>query len=328
MDMTDPSIFPKEVARQYDRPKILIIGANSKISEGMRRVFSTFSRRYSLYWTARTESTFTDVTTQNNIYTGFDILNRKQLKELCLQIQPDFIINTTAYTNVDGAEVEKKRAWEVNVQGVENLVAICRLIDAHLIHFSTDYIFDGRSGPYGESDIPQPQSYYGKTKLAGENACIGGHINYTIIRTNVLYGSTSTNKPDFVMWFLQQLAIKKKLYIVNDQYSNPTFIDDVACLVEKIIRTRAPGIMNAGGADWISRFAFAQKIASVFKENNVEILPISTRELEQKAPRPLRGGLVSIKAETLLGMKFCGVESGLLSTRKYLQLAGHHEWTL
>jgi dTDP-4-dehydrorhamnose reductase len=326
--MTDSSISLQKDARPDGRPKILIIGANSKISEGIRRVFSMFSRRYQLHWVTRSESVFANTAAQDNLYTGFDILNRKQLKELCLRIQPDFIINTTAYTNVDGAEQEKKRAWEVNVQGVENLVAICRLIDAHLIHFSTDYIFDGQSGPYSEQDIPQPQSYYGKTKLAGENVCIGGHINCTIIRTNVLYGSTSTNKPDFVLWFLQQLAVKKKLYIVNDQYSNPTFIDDVAYLVEKIIRTRASGIINAGGADWISRFVFAQKIASIFKESGVEILPISTKELEQRAPRPLRGGLVSIKAETLLGMKFCGVESGLLSTRKYLQLAGRREWTL
>jgi dTDP-4-dehydrorhamnose reductase len=174
--------------------------------------------------------------------------------------------------------------------------------------------------------LPHPLGYYAKTKLAGENVCVGGNIDYTVIRTNVLYGATQDLKPDFVLWVLKKLAEKKPFGIVNDQFSNPTLIDDLGYLVEKILHVRAKGIFHAGGADWCSRYDFARMIAKVFKFDPDLIQPISTAELHQAAPRPMRGGVISFKAETQFGIRFSGIESGLLTMRRQLQIAGHHEW--
>ncbi|TAE25948.1 MAG: SDR family oxidoreductase [Candidatus Kapaibacterium sp.] len=308
-----------------EKPKVLIIGSGSKIAEALWRVCRRLPSIADWYFMTSGHSQY-----DNNMppSTRCDFTNRKELKEYCLELQPNIIVNTAAYTNVDKAESERQLAWNVNVSGVENIVAVCRLVDAHLIHFSTDYVFDGVHGPYIETDMPHPLGYYAKTKLAGENACIGGNIDWTIIRTNVLYGATHLLKPDFVMWVLNKLTEKKPFGVVNDQFSNPTLIDDIAYFTNKIIHTRTKGLFHVGGADWCSRYDFAQMIAKVFKQDASLIQPITTVELHQAALRPMRGGMIPLKAEAMFGIRFSGIESGLFTMRRQLQIDGHHEWAL
>ncbi|MCU0427732.1 MAG: dTDP-4-dehydrorhamnose reductase [Candidatus Kapabacteria bacterium] len=312
--------------QQSEQERILIIGAGSKVAEAIVRTLAISPIKYSL-------QQITSGVSKNSHPDGktvfrCDVTNRKEIKDFCLNAQPTIIINTAAYTSVDKAEEERQTAWQVNVSAVENLVAVCRLTDAHLIHFSTDYVFDGTHGPYTETDKPNPLGYYAKTKMAGENVCIGGSINHTIIRTNVLYGATQALKHDFVVWTLGKLSEGKPFSVVNDQFSNPTLIDDIGYLIEKILRKKTQGIFHAGGADWLSRFDFARKIAQVFREKEELIQPITTTDLHQAAPRPMRGGVIPYKAETMFGMKFSGIESGLVTMKRQLQVTGHHQWTL
>lgn len=257
-----------------------------------------------------------------------DITSRKDVKELCLRLKPDFIVHTAAFTNVDACETERQKAWLVNVQSVEYLVQASRLMDAHLVHFSTDYVFDGHAGPYAESAIPNPLGYYAKTKLASENVCLTSSIDCTIIRTNVLYGPTQSLKPDFVMWVLGKLAEGKPFSVIDDQYSNPTLIDDLAHLVEKIIQSRQKGIFHTGGSNWENRYQTARRVATIFKLNADLISPTNSASLHQAALRPMKGGLIPLKAETTFGIKFSSLESGLLMTRRHLQQFGHRQWML
>jgi dTDP-4-dehydrorhamnose reductase len=308
-----------------DEQTVLITGANSKTSEALARVFQASGRKNVIYTSSHPERVRLPALSP---VLALDITNRKEVKDLCLRIQPNVIVNTAAFTNVDACETDKHTAWTVNVTAVEHLVQACRMTDAHLIHFSTDYVFDGEHGPYTEENTPNPLGYYGKTKLASENVCLMSSIDYTIVRTNVLYGATQTLKPDFAMWVLRKLAECKPFSVVKDQYSNPTLIDDLAYLVEKILQTRAKGIFHSGSPDWLNRYEFARKIAEVFKFDNRYISAVETADLRQIAARPLRGGLVSLKAETMFGMKFSTVEHGLLTMRRQLQLMGHRQWAL
>lgn len=295
-----------------EQERIMIIGANSKTAEAVQRVLS-IETDYELLLVSRTP-----LTTTADVVEG-DITDRKKLKELCMKFRPTVIVNTAAVTDVDGCENQKQEAWTINVKGVENLVQMCRLFDSRLIHFSTDYVFDGTKGPYTEEDKPEPLGYYGKTKLASENICKTGNIPYSIIRTNVLYGSATSRHTDFVRWALLKLATNETLHIVNDQYSNPTFIDDLGHAVELLIKRKRYGIYHISGADWVNRWEFAKKIATVFGFTNSTILPIKTEELQQTAPRPLYGGLVTLKAETDLRMKMTSIESGLSTLKQRLQ---------
>ncbi len=254
----------------------------------------------------------------NVSYAKVDISSSKEVKKLFKDFCPDIIINSAAYTNVDGCETEKELSWSINVTGVENLVKYGRIYEAHLIHISSDYIFDGESGPYTEDEIPNPISHYGKEKLAGENAILSGRIKHSIIRTNVLYGSTQFGRPDFVKWVFDSLSENKNIRIVKDQINNPTYIDDLSSAISKIIEFDKRGIFNIGGAELLSRLEFTYKIAEYFNLNKSLITPIVTSDLNQPAPRPLNSGMVNLKAETELNYHPLTIEKTLFLMKRSL----------
>ncbi|MEY2719014.1 MAG: dTDP-4-dehydrorhamnose reductase [Bacteroidota bacterium] len=248
-----------------------------------------------------------------------DVRDKNVLKETIMKSQPEVIINLAAMTNVDKCESDKQTCWDVNVTLVENLARLARIVDARMVHVSTDYVFDGQKGPYAETAIPHPISYYGKSKLAGENACIVGSIQAAVVRTNVVYGPF-VERPDFVRWVIDALESRTPIRVVNDQYSNPTYVDDISESILRIILKRRSGIYHVGGADYCSRYEFALRIAEFFRADPSNISPVTTAELKQPARRPLKGGLITLKAETDLGMKMRGIESGL-STIRHLMFA-------
>lgn len=253
-------------------------------------------------------------------YIKADIANRDEIKKIIFDFCPDYIINTSAFTNVDLCESERETAWKVNVKGVEHIADAARVIDAHVIHFSTDYIFDGSKGPYSEKAKPNPISYYGRTKLASENALnISGAIN-TIIRTNVLYGFSFNSRPDFVRWVIDSLSKEKQIRIVTDQVNNPTFIDDIVQGINKIVEYKKIGVFNIGGKEFLTRFDFTLLIADYFHLNKSLIEKITTDELNQPAKRPLKSGLIILKAETELGYKPHTIMESLVKMKKDLQL--------
>jgi dTDP-4-dehydrorhamnose reductase len=253
-------------------------------------------------------------------YKKLDITHKNQVREIILNFFPDYIINTAAFTNVDKSETEKETAWKINVNGVENLAMYSWTIDAHLIHVSTDYIFDGKSGPYKEDDKPNPISYYGRTKLAAENSIRTSGVRFTIIRTNVLYGPAKYGRPDFVKWVVNSLQVGNEINIVTDQIGNPTYIDDLVNVLNKIIEFKKEGIYNIGGAEFISRYDFTKQIAEYFNLDRNLIKPIVTKDLNQPASRPLKSGLITLKAETELGYKPISIQESLSLIKKELRL--------
>ncbi len=280
------------------KKRLLIFGANGMLGQRIVEFYS-FINAFEVLGSSVEDKPFFN----KAAYIRSDLTNRNEIKKIVHDFCPDFIINAAAFTNVDLSESERENAWKINVKGVEYLAESARVIDAHLIHFSTDYIFDGKDGPYLEKDIPNPLGYYARTKLASENALKISGIKYTIIRTNVLYGITKYGRPDFVKWVVDSLRAKKQIRIVTDQINNPTFIDDLVQAINKIIELRKEGIYNVGGSDFLSRYDFTLKIADFFNLDKNLIIPIKTEELNQSARRPLKSGLITIKAQSELGYK-------------------------
>ncbi len=253
-------------------------------------------------------------------YTQLDIRQKNNVREIILDFFPDFVINAAAFTNVDKSESERETAWKINVTGVENIALYSWTIDAHLIHISTDYIFDGKNGPYSESDKPNPIGYYGRTKLAGENSIRTSGVRFTILRTNILYGPVRFGRPDFVKWVIDSLRSNKEIRIVTDQIGNPTFIDDIVASINKIIESKKEGIYNIAGKETLSRYDFTIRIAKYFGLDEKLIMPILTDELRQPAPRPLKSGLLTLKAETEIGFKPRPIESAFALIKKELDI--------
>lgn len=253
-------------------------------------------------------------------YISSDIKNRDEIKKIIHDYYPDFIIHTAAFTNVDLSEKLREDAWKINVKGVEYIAEAARAIDTHIIHISTDYIFDGKDGPYSENVKPNPVGYYGRTKLASENVLKISGTFFTILRTNVLYGTALNSRPDFVRWVLASLSKKENIKIVNDQINNPTFIDDLIQGINKIIEFRKTGTYNIGGKEFLSRYDFTLQIADYFNLDKNLISPITTEELKQPARRPLKSGLIILKAETELGYKPHSINESLSAMKKELDL--------
>jgi|DewCreStandDraft_2_1066082.scaffolds.fasta_scaffold00531_25 dTDP-4-dehydrorhamnose reductase len=235
------------------------------------------------------------------------------------EFKPNAIINTIGYTDVDGCETDRALAQMLNVRFPEMLARVARTFDIHLVHYSTDYVFDGSAGPYDETQIPNPINYYGKTKLAGENAIRSTGCAATIIRTNVVYGFGGTSKSDFVEWVIRSVTANIPIRAAVDQFSNPTYSGDLALATAKFVERRRSGLYHIGGADYCSRYDFARAIARAFDLRPDLIEPVTTQQLEQKAPRPLRAGLISLLAEAELGFRFSGIDEGLIAYRRKIE---------
>ena len=278
--------------------RILIVGANGMLGQRTVEFYSTLNDIELLATSVEDKYVFDGIE-----YIQSDISNRNEIKKIVYDFCPDFIVNAAAFTNVDLSETERELAWKINVNGVEYLSEAARVLDSHLIHISTDYIFDGKSGPYTENDTPNPLGYYARTKLASENVLKISGIKYTILRTNILYGTAKFSRPDFVKWVVDSLRSKKQIRIVDDQINNPTFIDDLVQGINKIIELHKEGIYNIGGNEFLSRYNFTLMIADFFSLDKSLISQIKTEELNQPARRPLKSGLITIKAQSELGYK-------------------------
>lgn len=260
---------------------------------------------------------------ENFQYLKLDITRRKEVKKAVLDFKPEFIINCAAYTDVDGCERNKSLCWEVNVGGVENLIYAGKKVGAKIIHLSTDYVFNGKKGPYTEEDQPDPINYYGRSKLASENSIKASGIDYVIIRTAVLYGKAIGVAPNFVTWLLEKLRGGEKVNIVDDQFGNPTLADNLASGIRKIVSMDASGLYHLAGREVIDRYNFALKIAQTFDLDKSLISRVKTDQLNQLAKRPLMAGLVVEKVQKQLGVKLLNVEEGLTLLKN--QMARSHQ---
>jgi len=259
---------------------------------------------------------------QSAEYVRLDITSKKDVRQVVDSVRPDLIFNCAAMTNVDACETERELAWKINVTGLENLLESARKGITTIIHVSSDYIFDGKAGPYTEEDRPSPISYYGKSKLASENVLLTSGQPYVIARTMVLYGYAPEVKPNFALWLIQSLEKGTPVRVVDDQMGNPTLVDDLAFGLLKAVELGRTGIYHVAGREIVSRYEFALRLAKVFGFDPKLITPIKTAVLHQPAPRPLKSGLITLKAEVELGFKPSTMEEGLAILKNQLSRTG------
>jgi len=291
--------------------KLIITGVNGLLGQ---KLLEQAAAKYSILGIDIHEEPFNKKI--NFQYEQLDITDRRLLTESILNFYPHYLINTAAMTDVDDCEENKEQCWKVNVQAVKNLVYAAQKIGTKIVHLSTDYIFDGNHGPYSENDPSSPLDYYGKSKLASENVLYASDLEYSIVRTMVLYGAGINVRPNFVTWLISALKNKQQLTIVTDQIGSPTLADDLAAAILKIIELNKWDTFHVSGSEIIDRYRFALKIADVFGLEMNLISPITTRELNQKAPRPLSSGFNVNKATSELGINLSNIEDGLKIFKK------------
>ena len=255
-------------------------------------------------------------------YTQLDIRSKSDAKSLISSFQPDVILNAAAVTDVDWCEVHREEAWKANVVGVENLIEATKKVSARLVHVSSDHVFDGRNGPYDEEDKPSPISYYGKTKLASENAIRVSGVPHAILRSTVVFGYGIEVRPNFALQVVQNLREGTPVRCATDMISNPTYVGDLSFALTRAFELGRAGLYHVCGPERLSRYEFAQRIAVAFGLDATLIHGVQSNSLEFGAPSPLSSGFITLKSETELHFKPLSVDQALTMMKREFDTHG------
>lgn len=248
-----------------------------------------------------------------------DITSLENCETIFSNYKPDFCINAAAYTAVDKAESEPKKAFAINVTGAKNLAEVSKKFDTVLLHISTDFVFDGnKKTPYLEQDLPNPTGVYGQTKLDGEKAIQQVWEKHFIIRTSWVYSQFGNN---FMKTMLRLASERDTISVVNDQIGTPTNAVDLAEILVKIILTdnRQPttdnfGIYNFSNEGQCSWYDFAKKIFEI-NSISINLLPIPTTSFPTPAKRPSFSVLDKSKIKAAFNLSIKSWETSLESIK-------------
>ncbi len=247
------------------------------------------------------------------VYESADITNKTEIEKLFTKHKPDVVINTAAMTNVDACEIKREECWAANVTAMQYICDALELLPSprgegpgvrpHLIHISTDFVFDGMKGSeYAETDKPNPLHYYALSKLEGEKIVMKSKLKWAILRTIIVYGVVDGNtRSNLVLWVKNNLEKKQKINVINDQFRAPTLSEDLAQVCITAAVKRAQGIYHVSGAKTYNILELANMMADFWKLDKSFIHPVTSAELNQPAKRPPYTGFIIDKAKRELG---------------------------
>lgn len=280
--------------------KIVITGSNGLLGQSLLEGLLSEKKSYEVIGFSRGKNR----SGRNDFeYVSLDLTESEELLKKLNFYQPDVIINTAAMTQVDQCEDEKETCNLLNVELVNNLKNFAQETKTHLIHLSTDFVFDGKKGNYSETDIPNPLSYYGVSKLKAEQILTTSSVNFTILRTILVYGKVfDMSRSNIVLWVKKSLEEGKEITVVNDQYRMPTYVDSLVEACKLAINKKAYGIFNVSSTKLLSVYEIALQVAETFGLNKQLIKPITSSVLNQRAIRPPKTGFNLEKSNTQLGL--------------------------
>lgn len=289
--------------------KILITGSNGLLGQKLVYLLQEHPEHQFLA-TARGENRITKAGSFN--YQSVDITDKKEVLEVVRTYQPDVVIHTAAMTQVDDCEDQRALCWKLNVEAVAHWIQACQEYKVHLVHVSTDFIFNGTSGPYKEEDEPAPLSYYGESKLAAERLIVESGIPAAILRTVLVYGiAEDMSRSNIVLWAKGALEKNQPIKVVDDQFRTPTLAEDLAMGCYLAATQKAKGVYNISGKDFMSIRELVNRVAHYFHLDDSLVETVSSSTLNQKAKRPPRTGFVLDKAIQELGYQPHSFEEGI-----------------
>ena len=239
-----------------------------------------------------------------------DITRPVDVLRLFEEFQPDLVLQPAAQPNVDGCEENPAESHRVNVEGTRNVVEAIRRTKAKYVFFSSDYVFDGKSGPYGEEDLPNPIQVYGRHKLEAERVIQERLDNFLVIRVHGIFGWERQGK-NFVVRLIELLSQAKTMTVPSDQIGSPTYAPNLSDALRELVLKDTRGIYHLVGSTVIDRYSFARLAAMVFHLDARLLIPKTTADLKQKAARPLKSGLRIDKVQRELAIRLWSAEESL-----------------
>ena len=290
--------------------KILVTGANGLLGQSL--IKQLLEKKYEVAATGRGPGRLIIATLEGYSYKELDITDGPLVEDFILEEKPDFIVHAAAMTQVDECELKKQDCYNINVTATRFIIDAAKAVNAKLVYVSTDFIFDGSSGPYKEDDEPAPVNYYGSTKWVAEKAVEQSGLHWAIARTILVYGVIpSTGRTNIVSFVKNNLEQKAPIKMVTDQYRTPTFVHDLAAGILLIIEKNATGIFHLSGEQQMTPYEMAVDIAKFFGLDAGLISKAFSPEIKQPAVRPPRTGFDISKAKKELGYHPLSFEEGL-----------------
>jgi len=278
--------------------KILVTGCNGLLGQKLVELISSKPDHHLI---ATAKSKLIPIMPRGEFHL-LDITKPLEVDAIISKTKPEVVIHTAAMTQVDQCETERETCWLTNVEAVRYLVEACKKNKVHLVHVSTDFIFDGSHGPLDENEKPNPLSYYGESKLAAEVVIQKSDIDWAIVRTVLVYGITQDmSRSNIVLWVKKSLEDKKIINVVNDQWRTPTLAEDLAmgCFLAASIKTK--GIYNVSGEQMMTPYDIAIATADYFKLDKSLVKQTDSTKFTQPAKRPAKTGFIIEKAKRELG---------------------------
>lgn len=279
--------------------KILVTGSNGLL--GQKLVWQ-LSSDATVQLTATSRGDNRCLAPQEYQYLSMNVTDKEEVLQVVGEVKPDVIIHTAAMTNVDACEDDQKGCDVLNVDAVEYLIKACQQNKAFLVHLSTDFIFDGTSGPYKEEDEANPISYYGESKLKAEELIEQSDIEWAIARTVLVYGSCpGLSRSNIVLWVKNSVEAAKDIQVVTDQWRTPTLAEDLAKGCVLIAKSKNKGVFNISGEEMLTPYDMAMITADFFDLDKSFITPTDISKFQQRAKRPPKTGFDISKAKNILG---------------------------
>ncbi|MCX2738603.1 SDR family oxidoreductase [Pontibacter anaerobius] len=282
--------------------RILITGSNGLLGQKLAELLLP-KQDLELLATSRGENKLAELY-PTLPFRSMDVTNPQQVDLVVSEFRPTHIIHTAAMTNVDQCENDKDGALLQNRDAVQYLVNACEKYNVHLIHVSTDFIFDGEAGPYDETAEASPVNFYGETKLMAEEIVKKAKCKWAILRTVLVYGVVNDQgRTNIVLWVRDSLQAGKVIKVVTDQFRTPTLAEDLAMGCWLAAEHDAEGIYHISGSEMLTPYDMAMQVADYFALDKSLIDKADANTFSQTAKRPARTGFIIRKAEEELGYR-------------------------
>jgi dTDP-4-dehydrorhamnose reductase len=238
-------------------------------------------------------------------YASLELTDADAVHRALRETRPDVIVNLAGLTDVDVCEEHPGAAWAANVDAVSTLARASRELGAHLVHVSTDYVFDGAAGPYDEQATPNPRGAYAMSKHAGELAVstLLPAGQWSLARTAVVFGWPAAGRDNFGSWLVGSLSRGAPVHCFEDQWISPTYVSSCAQMLCEVAERRLSGVWHLAGAEVLDRVTFARAVCERFGFDRALVVPTRMADVKLKRPRPARAGLQVTRAQRELAAK-------------------------
>ncbi|MBZ5856379.1 SDR family oxidoreductase [Flavihumibacter profundi] len=279
--------------------KIVITGANGMVGQNLVQIL--LKKGYTVVALGKGDQRFKVQSDQFSYYSA-DLTHPFEVQSILAKEQPDCIVHCAAMTQVDDCELNQKEAHALNVEATARLLLDAEAYSKFFVFLSTDFVFDGETGLYSETDPVKPISWYGQTKVEAEAIVETAEIPWAIIRTCLVYGlPVEAGRQNLFSWVKSSLETGKAIKVVDDQWRTPTWVQDLVNGIVLVIEQKATGIWHLSGEDLLTPYQMAHAIAEKFNLDKSLIERVTANNFSQPGKRPARTGFTIEKAKTRLG---------------------------